>query len=127
MSFGSLGGLLYMDHLVIGGAIDREYVPELCERARRVVEDGDDETVLCDVGSIASPDAVAVDLLARLQLLSKHLGRRLKLVAPPPRLLELIGLMGLSDVLVVEPRGQPEQREEMLGVEEEADPADGPI
>lgn len=116
-----------MDGLVISGAIDRARVPELCDRARLAVEDSDAEIVSCDVRAIAVPDAVAVDLLARLHLISKRLGRQLRLVAPQPCLLELIGLMGLSEVLVVEPRGQPEEREEVLGIEEEADPADGSV
>ena len=113
-----------MDVLVIGGVIDRGHLQNLCERARQVVERSDDEVVLCDLGALTRSDAVAVDLLTRLQLLSKRLGRRLRLIDAPSDLLELIALMGLEDVLVVEPGGQAEQRKEMLGVEEETDAGD---
>src|SRR4029450_3223048 len=39
----------------------------------------------------------------------------------PPELVELIAFMGLSDVLRVEPRRQPEEREQRLRLEEEGE------
>jgi hypothetical protein len=64
-------------------------------------------------------DLEIVDALARLQLAASRCGYRVEVVAAPADVLELIELAGLSEVLCVEPRRQPEQREERLGVEEE--------
>lgn len=60
----------------------------------------------------------AVDVLARLRLTARRHGLELRLTAPPD-VCELIAFLGLEDALRVEPRRQPEQREEPLGVEEE--------
>lgn len=79
--------------------------------------------VVYDVRALAC-DAVTVDVLARLQLAARRRGRYVRLRNASRELEELIGLMGLSDVLGVEPGGHPEEREEALRVEEEADPAD---
>ena len=117
--------------LDIGGPIDRADIPGLCERVRVLVEASDAVVVVCDVGALTDPDAVAVDALARLQLTARRLGRPIRLRHACGELQELLALMGLSDVvplcggpLPFEPRGQAEQREQARGVEEEADPAD---
>ena len=54
-----------------------------------------------------------VDALARLRLAGKRLGFEVW-PTPTEELLELLELVGLVEVL-----GQPEQREQALGVEEE--------
>jgi hypothetical protein len=72
-------------------------------------------------------DARSVEALARLQLLALRRGRRLRLRNASPQLLDLVSFMGLRDVLPVEDRrperalaleaqGQPEEREDPLGV-----------
>ena len=50
--------------------------------------------VLCDV-SRARPDAVTVDVLARMLLTAQRRGYRLRLCNPSPQLLELIDFIGL--------------------------------
>lgn len=110
-----------MERLVIAGAVDRGRVPGLVAELRGLLPYSD-KTVPCDVRAISAPDAATVDALACLQLHSKRLGRCLQLEGVAPHLSRLIALMGLSDVLAVEMRGQPEQREEVFGVEEEIDP-----
>lgn len=80
--------------------------------------------VILDVGGVTGGDIATVDALARLRLLASRLGRTAWLRHVAPELLELIELVGLSDVLRVEPLGQPEEREQAGGVQEEADPAD---
>ncbi|MDX6571187.1 MAG: hypothetical protein QOC86_343 [Gaiellales bacterium] len=77
-----------------------------------------DRPIVLDVSALA-PDAGAIDGLARLQLLAKRQGLELKLCKVPAELQALLGLCGLGDVLTVEVVGQPEQREERRGVEEE--------
>jgi hypothetical protein len=61
-----------------------------------------------------------IDSLARVNLAAKRAGCRVCGVhGAPAGLLELVAFCGLSDVLVVETGGEPVQREERLGVEEE--------
>ena len=80
-------------------------------------------TIDLDVSALA-PDAVTVDALARLQLAARRVGRRIRLRDASDELVELITFCGLRDVLGVEPRGQAEQREEPLRVEEERELGD---
>ena len=75
-------------------------------------------TIVCDVRTV-SPDAAAVDALARLQLNAQRLGLELRLRHASSALRELIEFAGLDQVLRVETGGQAEEREERLGVEEE--------
>ncbi len=115
--------------LVITGPIARADIPRLCERARALLEAGNAELV-CDVGELADPDAVTVDALARLQLTARRCEGRIGVVHACRELQELLMLMGLGDVVPVMPglpleaRGQPEEREEARGIQEEGDPAD---
>jgi hypothetical protein len=113
--------------LIFGGDIARREIPSLCERARRSLECGAGP-VDCDVGAM-KPDAVTVEALARLQLTARRLGRHVWFSDASPELLELLRLLGLDEVLPcadsgVEPRGQPEEREQARGVQEERDPGD---
>jgi hypothetical protein len=66
-------------------------------------------------------DFEIVDALARLQLAARRSGYRIDVTAAPEDVLELIELAGLAESLGVEPRRQPEEREEGLGVEEEGE------
>ena len=76
------------------------------------------------MSTLTEPDLDAVDALARLQLAVKRLGGSLRVRGVSPHLLELLELAGLKDELCVESGGEPEEREEALGVEEEADAGD---
>ena len=76
-------------------------------------------TIRVDCWPLSQPDIGAVDRLARRLLSAKRQGRELRLLNASDRLLELIRLSGIGDLLVVEPRGQAEEREEGGGVEEE--------
>jgi ABC-type transporter Mla MlaB component len=116
--------------LVVSGTLTLGDIPAICERARALLVDCDAEQVVCDVGALEAPDAVAIDVLARLQLTAGRLGRRIRLDRACDELEELLELMGLGEVLPcgpssgIEARGQPEEREQALRVEEEADPGD---
>ena len=76
-------------------------------------------TIVCDVGGLAAPDASTVDGLARLQLLALRAGHRMRLRNASTELRQLLAFMGLDEVLPVEPRGETEEREDPVGVEEE--------
>ena len=65
-----------------------------------------------------------VEALARLQLAARRMGLDLRLNVVSRELRDLIQLAGLTQVLGVEPRGQPEEREERVGVEEEGELGD---
>jgi hypothetical protein len=69
-------------------------------------------------------DLALVDTLARLALAERREGRRLRLGRVPAELRELLVLTGLDVVLAVEPRRQPKEREEGVGVEEERELGD---
>jgi gamma-glutamyl:cysteine ligase YbdK (ATP-grasp superfamily) len=64
-------------------------------------------------------DLRTVESLARLQLAARRCGLELRLTDVPAELEELITFIGLAEALGLEPRGQAEEREERVGVEEE--------
>ena len=68
-----------------------------------------------------------VDALARLQLAARRGGYRIEVVGAPDEVVELVELTGLSDVLGVEPRRQPEEGEERVRVEEEGELDDAAV
>jgi ABC-type transporter Mla MlaB component len=116
------------------GPVRRDDIPALCERARRLLEGCDAGSVSCDVAALAEPDVVTIDALARLQLTALRLGYRVELQRARGPLVQLLVLSGMSGVLPcagsgpgasgVEAWGEPEHREQALGVQEEADPDD---
>jgi hypothetical protein len=72
-----------------------------------------------------APDLGLVDALARLQLAAQRGGGAIRLRNPCPTMRALLELVGLSEVLLVEVLGQPEEREELRVQEvvERGDPA----
>jgi len=64
----------------------------------------EETAIVCDVGALASPDACAIDMLARLQLAARRAGSTIVLRNASAELQELVSFAGLSDVLAVEPR-----------------------
>jgi ABC-type transporter Mla MlaB component len=118
--------------LAIAGRIERADVAALTGRALTLARECLADPVVCDVRGVVEPDAAALDALARLQLAVNRLGRRLVLRGACAELRELLELVGLAPVLpceggsALEPRRQAEQREQALGVEEEADARDPP-
>jgi ABC-type transporter Mla MlaB component len=125
MSFGSPRGLKYMTLLALNGPIAPADIPKLCERATSLLN-GTDADLVCDVGRV-EPDVVTLDALARLHLTARRLGRRIRLLHVSRELENLLAFTGLCEAvpaLCVDPIGQSEEREEVLGVEEEADPGD---
>lgn len=86
----------------------------------------------CDVSALTCADERALEALARLQLTARRLGTSIRLLNARRELVDLLALLGLSDVLPVvassgiEVDGQAEQREEVR-IDEEVDPGDAPI
>jgi ABC-type transporter Mla MlaB component len=114
--------------VALGGPIAPADVPALWERVRDVLAGSEVDLLLCDVAALVAPDAVTVDALARLQLTARRSGCRVRLRHPCGQLQDLLGLMGLSDVLgpalPVKPGREIEQREPPLRVQEEGDAGD---
>lgn len=116
--------------LTIGGWIVSSDAPGLCDGARHALDGRAGELLVCDVGGVASTDAGTVDTIARVALGARRLGSPIRLRAASPELRELLDLMGLAEVVpceggsALQSRRQPEEREELRGVEEEVDPGD---
>ena len=116
--------------LGIAGPIKRADIPCLCSHARRLLESGDADRLVCDVGALADPDAVTIEALARLQLTARRVGSQIGLRNASRELRELLDLVGLSSVVPlsrgsrIEAGRQAEEREVRSSVQEERDPAD---
>ena len=116
-----------MSRLVIRGPLTPRDAAALCERARSELERSDAQVLVCDVAALTHPDAGTVEALARMALTTRRLGREVRLRDPSRELRELVDLFGLADVLRVQPRRQPEEREQALGVEERVEMGDPPV
>lgn len=77
--------------------------PRLPGQLRALVRSGAGPVVILDVGALRSVDLVTVDALARLQLLARGLGARLRLRGPSKELTALLDLAGLADIVPGEP------------------------
>jgi ABC-type transporter Mla MlaB component len=97
-------------------------------RSRLPPEAGGQAVVTCDVTALGHPDAATVEALARLQLLARRSGCRVRLRHACIDLRDLLELMGLSEILPcssdLEPGREVEEREPPGGVQEERDPDD---
>jgi ABC-type transporter Mla MlaB component len=82
----------------IGGPIARADLPGLCARVCALLERSGAAVALCDVRGV-DPDAVTIDALARLQLAARRHGCQVRLRHASDELLDLVGFMGLRDVL----------------------------
>jgi ABC-type transporter Mla MlaB component len=117
--------------LVLSGPVARSDIPAVCDQVQTILASaGPGATLCCDVAELDPPDAAALDALARIQLLARRRGRRIRLRHARPELKDLVAFCGLAGVLPcgpalpVQPRRQPEQREQRGRVEEEGDPGD---
>lgn len=73
-----------------------------------------------------SPDLALVESLARMQLRARRRGERVRLRNVPDELRGLLELVGLTDVLAVEAKREPELSEQ-LRVDEVMQPGDPPL
>ena len=118
--------------LRIAGRIDRADAARLGREVRTLLDVGGVDQIVCDLGAVTQSDVAVVDALCRMRLAARRRGCQLRLRDASRGLLELIFLMGLTDIVPVagsdgEVERQSEQREHPGGVEEERDPADPPI
>jgi hypothetical protein len=88
-----------------------------------LVVDDDTHEVVARLDGRATVDVV--DVLARAQLAARRSGRRITIRNVGEELRGLLELVGLAGVLAVEPRRQPELREQ-LRIDEVMEPGDRP-
>jgi anti-anti-sigma regulatory factor len=88
--------------------------------------------IVVDLSTLTEPDPVVLDALVHLQLAARRLGTSIRLENACSELVDLVALVGLSDVLPlvcrsggVEVDRQVEQREQVL-VDEEVETGDAP-
>jgi ABC-type transporter Mla MlaB component len=87
-----------MSDFAIWGPVGRSDLPGLCERVCALLSERGPGETRCDVAGV-QPDAVTIDVLARLQLAAQRSGCRVRFENASPELCELIAFMGLRDVL----------------------------
>ena len=97
----------------------------MMQRDTVLVVNADTEEVVGYVDA-TSPDLALVESLARMQLRARRRGERVRLRNVPDDLRGLLELVGLTDVLAVEPEREPELREQ-LRVDEVMQPGDPPL
>jgi anti-anti-sigma regulatory factor len=87
--------------LALAPPVTHADVADACERLRVLLQDGGSAgiTVICDLAAITAPDALALEVLARLQLTARRLGGQISLCRPSGRLRELLVLTGLAEFL----------------------------
>ena len=102
----------------VAGPMARADLPAICGDVVALLDATGADVALCDVGALPA-DAVAIDALARIQLAARRMGRRVVLHHAADDLRDLMGFVGLTGLLGIEPGGQSEQREQRAGVEEE--------
>jgi ABC-type transporter Mla MlaB component len=83
---------------VLNGPVVRADLPGLYQRVCGLQEGSDALVAFCEVQRI-NADAVTVDALARLQLAARRHGCQVRLRDASAQLRELVGFMGLADVL----------------------------
>jgi ABC-type transporter Mla MlaB component len=88
--------------LAFQGPIARDDLPGLCDSVDALLtECGEGAVVEFDVRG-AAPDAVTVDVLARLQLSARRHGCVVRLQGGTPELCSLVEFMGLSEIVCVD-------------------------
>ena len=116
--------------LALEGGLERDAVGPLRDALnQRLNRDGSARIVVCDVGGLVA-DLSSIDALARIRLTAARHGALFFLRNASGELRGLIALIGLSQVLPLEPplsvelQRQAEQREQPRRVEEERDAPD---
>jgi anti-anti-sigma regulatory factor len=83
-------------------------------------------TVILNCARIKEPSLAAIDYLARLRLGLRRGDCEMCLANCSQELKQLVELSGLAGVLGVQVKWQPEEREQLRGVEEEGELSDPP-
>jgi ABC-type transporter Mla MlaB component len=87
--------------VVVQGPIAPQKLAELCEHVRVAAATRPREPVVCDVSGLGGRDELTLEVLTRLQLTAQRVGASIRLHNAPGELVDLLDLLGLSDVLPV--------------------------
>ena len=82
----------------VRGPIAPADLPGLCERVCGLLDKSRPDVALCDVTGVEA-DAMTVDALARLQLAARRYGCQVRLRHASSELVDLLGFMGLREVV----------------------------
>src|SRR5262245_42215254 len=80
--------------LTVGGSVAPGDVAWLCERVRVVLERARDAALVCDVEHVTDVELGTVDVLARVALVARRLGRPFRLRSVSTELAEVLGCAG---------------------------------
>jgi len=72
-----------------------------CAQIESLLTVGGADVVACDVAHLDGSAGAVLHTLVRLQLTARRCGGAIQLFSPPPALLELVWIAGLTDVLPV--------------------------
>ncbi|MFD5069564.1 STAS domain-containing protein [Streptomyces sp. NPDC087866] len=84
--------------VVLPGHLTRADVPRLCAELRAALAASPTATPACDVSAAVHPDLTTIEALARLTLVARRGGARLRLRGTPPELRALLDLVGLGEM-----------------------------
>ena len=85
--------------MVLRGPIASADVPALCARLDGMLRHTGAGLATCDVRAVPDATVATVDALARLQLVAKRAGGRIRLRHASPQLRALLDLVGLADAI----------------------------
>jgi ABC-type transporter Mla MlaB component len=88
--------------LVVGTPIAPIDIPALCDCVRDLLTHTDGRAISCDLSALVDPDADTIGALARVHLTARRVGGQVRLTRAPKVLLDLVALVGLTDVLTLE-------------------------
>ncbi|WP_031083634.1 STAS domain-containing protein [Streptomyces sp. NRRL WC-3549] len=84
---------------VVTGRVTRADVPALCAELEALLTRSPAAVVDCDVHGVPGADLTLVEAVARLALVARRAGARLRLRHAPGELRSLLGLVGLAEVV----------------------------
>ncbi|MET7340281.1 STAS domain-containing protein [Streptomyces sp. NPDC005547] len=84
--------------VVLPDHLTRADVPRLCAELRAALAASPTATPACDVSAAVHPDLTTIEALARLTLVTRRAGARLRLRGTPPELRALLDLVGLGEM-----------------------------
>jgi hypothetical protein len=92
--------------LPLVGVVDQDLTPGLCAVVRALFEADGVDVVTCDATNVAA-DLELIGVLARMHMTALELGRGLRVRRAGSELCLLVEVVGLADVLRVDPEVRP--------------------
>lgn len=93
--------------VALTGPVDADRLAAACTSLGLLLDTSDACLVVCDVGALAGAHTATVDAVARIALTARRHGRPVHVRHANPSLRHLLELMGLADVVGLEPPAPP--------------------